>query len=177
MRKRIGIPVAAALWIGLGATTAQAAATSCVTPAEGAGLMLVLAPEAIKGVGTACAQALPPTALLRQTGGAFMEKYEAEANAAWPQAKLALGKISGGNSSAMLESDLLRQVLSATIVAEVTKGIKAKDCGAIDHIVTLLAPLPPKNAAELVVTIIQMKDEGDRAGSKSEFPICPMIKP
>lgn len=175
MNRRIGVTAAMALWAGLGATGAQAA-ESCVTPVEASGLMLVLAPDAIKAAGTVCAQALPPTALLRQTSGPFIDKYQAEANAAWPTAKSAISKIAGDRDGA-IDPEMLRPMLAIMVAPMISKGIKPADCGAIDHIMTLLAPLPPRNAAELVVTIVQMKGDKDKKGGKSAFDICPVARP
>ena len=174
MTRRISTPAAAALWLALGATSAQATETEnpCVPPDEAAALMLTLAPDAVRAVGTACAQALPATALIRQTSGPFLDKYQAEADASWPKAKLAIAKIAGGKESP-LDPDAMRPVISAFILAAITKGVKTKDCVAIDHIVSLLAPLPARNTAELLVTILELKTAKEKPGPKSDMPICP----
>jgi len=174
MMRRISAPAAAALWLALGATSVQAAETEnpCVPPDEAAALMLTMAPDAVRAVGTACAQALPPTALVRQTSGPFLDKYQAEANASWPKAKLAIAKIAGGKDSP-LDSDALRPIISALILPAIIKGVKTKDCVAIDHIISLLAPLPPRNAAELLVAILELKNAEEKPGKKSDLPICP----
>ena len=174
MMRRISAPAAAALWLALGATSVQAAETEnpCVPPDEAAALMLTMAPDAVRAVGTACAQTLPPTALVRQTSGPFLDKYQAEADASWPKAKLAIAKIAGGKGSP-LDPDALRPIISALILPAITKGVKPKDCVAIEHIVSLLAPLPPHNAAELLVTILELKSAKEKPGTKSDLPICP----
>jgi hypothetical protein len=174
MTRRISTPAAAALWLALGATSVQAAETEnpCVPPDEAAALMITLAPDAVRAVGAACAQALPPTALVRQTSGPFLDKYQAEADASWPKAKLAIDKIAGGKGLP-LDPDAMRPIISALILPAITKGVKAKDCVAVDHIVALLAPLPPRNVAELLVTILELKTANEKPGKKSDVPICP----
>ena len=174
MMRRISAPAAAALWMALGATSVQAAAAEkpCIMPDEAAGLMLMLAPDALKAVGTACAQALPQTALVRQTSGPFLDKYQAAANASWPKAKLAIVKIMNDKDSP-LDPEILRPVIAAMILPAIKKGIKAKDCATIDHIVSLLAPLPPDNAAELFVSLIELKKADEKPEAKSDFNICP----
>lgn len=174
MMKRAGIRALAALWIALGATGAQAidvTAKLCVSADEASRLMLVVAPDAIEAAGMACAKSLPSSALIRQTNGPFLDKFRAEADLAWPKAKLAIGKIAGDDSTAMLDSAFLRPMLSAMLVPEITKAIKPADCATIDHIVTLLAPLPPRNAADLIVTIMQLKSTKQKS-SESPVPIC-----
>lgn len=190
MTKRISIQAAAALWLALGATSAQTADVApppCVTHGEAVSMVLVLAPEAIKAAGTACAQVLPPTALIRQTTGPYVQGFQTEADRAWPLAKAGIGKIAGGFGkggsesdsgkliSAMLDSDQIRPMVIAMIAPELAKAIKTKDCATIDHMLTELAPLPPANFAEAIVTILELVNKNDIAkGKKSDLPICPV---
>jgi len=190
MTRRISVPAAAALWIALAATGAQAAEVApppCVTHGEAVSLVLVLAPEAIKAAGTACAKVLPATALVRQTSGAYIQGFQAEADRAWPKAKTGIGKLAAGSGkdgvesdtgkliSAMLDSDQIRPMVIAMIAPELAKAIKPKDCATIDHMLTQLAPLPPMNFAETVVTVIELVDKDNIAkGKKRDLPICPV---
>ncbi len=191
MKKRLGLHGAAALWLGIAATGAQAAdvaATPCLTHSEASGLVIVVAPELIKAAGTACAQVLPSTALIRQTSGPYIEGFQTAADRAWPTAKAGFTKIvaatdKGGAQpdssklvSAMLDSDQIRPMLFALISPAIAKTIKPKDCAMIDHMMTELAPLPPANLAEIVVTIIELDSAGKRAkGKPDDLPICPAV--
>lgn len=181
MIRHMGIPAAVALWAGLFATSAEAALAkqqACMTPPEVSALVLVLAPQAFAAVGTACAATLPPAALLRQSNGTFMAKYRAEAEAAWPQAKSAIGKIAGEQAAPFLETDMIKTMMTTMFVPMITKQIKPQDCGKIDHIVSLLEPLPPRNAAELITTILEIANEDNlRKGKKADLPICPSTQP
>jgi hypothetical protein len=178
MIKRISMPVALALCAGIGATGAQAAAGArpCLTHDEAAGVMLVLAPEAIRGVGIACSQTLPSSALLRQTSGPFLDRIEVESNRAWPQARSTIARLSGQeNLAALLDSETMKPMLAALLAPLIINEVKPKDCAAIDHIITQLAPLPPRNVAEIVVTVLEL-ESADKAskGEKSAFPLCPV---
>ena len=63
----------------------------------------------------------------------------------------------------------------AMIAPELAKVIKPKDCATIDHMVTALAPLPPANFAEAIVTVVEMVDKDNVAkGKKRDLPICPV---
>jgi len=174
MSKRIGIPAALALWAGMAATGAQAATptvTACVSQAEASNLLLAVAPDAIKAAGTACGAALPPTALIRQTGGPLIAKYKAAADGAWSGAQAAIGKLMGDRETA-LDPTMMRPLVSALVVTALTVKIKPADCAKIDRAVTLLAPLPPANAAELFVMFNAM----DKPGQKSIITLCPAAK-
>ena len=188
MMKRIPAS-ATALWMALAATSAQAAeaARPCVTHSEAVGVVLVLAPEAIKAAGTACAQVLPSTALIRQTTGPYIQAFQVEADRAWPQAKAGIGKLAAGSGkdsagsdtgkliAAMLDSDQIRPMLIAMLAPELAKAIKPKDCATIDHMLTELAPLPPVNFAETIVSVIELVDKDNAAkGKKRDLPICPV---
>lgn len=176
--RRISISAAFMLCVGLGATGAQAAAQQCVTSDEASELMLVLAPEAIRAAGTLCARTLPSTALLRQANSSMLARYQAEADAAWPQARSAISKIGGLDASGLGDSDLMRPLLTAMVLPAITGELKPRDCPAVDHIVTLLAPLPPRNAAELVVAFMQLRNGDEASGNeKRAFPICTGARP
>ena len=176
--RRISISAAFALCMGLGASGAQAAVQPCVTSDEASVLMLVLAPEAIRAAGTLCSRSLPSTALLRQTNSSLLARYQAEADAAWPQARSAIGKIGGLDATGLGDSELMRPLLTAMVLPAITGELKPRDCAAVDHIVTLLAPLPPRNAADLVVAFMQLGN-ADKASRNEEqaFPICPAARP
>lgn len=182
MRKGVSAPAAILLWAGLCATGGQAVAQTpqCLTREEASGVVLVMLPEAFRAVGTACAQALPPTALLRQASGPFIEKYQAEADTAWPLAKSGIAKIAGGDkASPFLDSDLMRPMLSAILAPLIAKKIKPADCSTIDHIVTQFTPLPPRNLTEVIVSILEIVQADDeKAGKKkTDIPICSIAKP
>ncbi|OYY72268.1 hypothetical protein [Sphingomonas sp. 28-63-12] len=170
----------AALVLMLGASAASAAQTvvatvalPCVTSPEAEALVAAVIPELIVNVGTICATALPPTALVRQTSGAFIDRYRAEADTAWPRGRAAIAKITGPDIASMLDNDMARPLLANLVTPMLTRGIQAGDCPAIERIVTLAQPLPPRNAAALFVSIIQLVDAKRSDRQKPRLPICP----
>ena len=138
--------------------------------------MLAVAPDLITQTGVACSTALPATALVRQTDSRLLSRYRAEADVAWGRASGALTKIVPPEAQPFLQSGTSRVLLGSILAPAVTGKIKPADCPSIERIVTLLEPLPPRNAAALLVTIIQLND-ADRAktaGARpSGLPICP----
>lgn len=164
--------------LGNAASAAAAKPEQCLTQAEVSNLALVVLPEAIRAAGTACAQTLPATALIRQDSSPLLSKYTAEADRAWPSAKLALGKLGGLGGTSLLDSDLARTMISTLLSAKIAESVKPKSCASIDRIVTLLEPLPAHNAADLLATILQLTADDDLAkGKPAPIPLCPSPKP
>ena len=165
-----------ATWLALAATASAAAQPSpgaCLTASEVTDLAQVVLPEAIGAAGVACASVLPASAAIRQTNGAMLTRYRSEADRAWPQAKRAIGKIGGVEGTAMLDSELVRPLLTTMLVAEVTKTIHVRDCASIERIVTALAPLPPRNTADVAAQILMLTIQAKaRRGEKIDLPVC-----
>jgi hypothetical protein len=173
------------LWAALSAlalvatSTGAAAATPCLTTAEAESIALVAMPEIIRQTGQACAAVLPPSALMRQTSGPFLAKYEAAADRAWPEARAALGKVAGPDMAPLLQSEFTRPLLTSLLAPALVGQIAVQDCPEIDHMVTLLQPLPPRNTAGLVVSTLQLIREKQAAGVLDaslptlDLPLCP----
>lgn len=176
MTKRM--QVAAAMLLSLGATPAAAqTVTSCVTGPEAESITLVAMPEIIRQVGEICRAQLPATALVRQTSGAFLNKYQIEADRAWPAARAALGRVGGPEIDGLLQSDFTRPLLTSLLAPALVGNVESKDCPQIERMATLLQPLPARNTAGLVVSVLQMvKEKQGRASSSGQtldLPICP----
>lgn len=169
MTKRIGATAAILLWSALGATAvgAQQAAKPCITAPEAADLLLFMAPEVIKGAGAVCRSALPDTALARRTTGPFIERYVAEADAAWPLAKAAILKLGGKEAEGKLQGDGAKAMVKSMLGPKIAESFKPKDCAGIDRLLTTLEPLPPRAVAEMFVAIVQLSQK--RGG---DLPIC-----
>ena len=182
MTARVTRAIALALFAGLAATSAEAAQTAalqpCVTPEEARGLVLVMAPDALRAVGDTCAAALPRSALLRQPNGAFAARYQAAADAAWGPARAAIARLTGPQAAGIIDSQFARPMLAALLVPLLTKNVTARDCPTIDRVLTLIAPLPPRSAAELLVTFVQLSnDRRSDPGRRIDLPICPSDAP
>ncbi len=165
-----------ATWLALAATAssaAQAQPGACLTTSEVTDLAQVVLPEAIGAAGQVCARVLPATAAIRQTNGALLSRYRTEADRVWPQAKRVIGKIGGVEGGGMLDSDLLRPFLTTLLVAQVTKTINVRDCASIERIYTALAPLPPRNTADVAAQILLLTIQAKaRRGDKIDLPVC-----
>ncbi|RDE06176.1 hypothetical protein [Sphingomonas aracearum] len=158
-----------------GAVPAQAA---CLTNAEAESLTLVAMPDLIRQTGAACAQRLPAGSLLRRSNTPFFQRYDAEANRAWPAAQAALAKLSDPAIEPLLQSQFARPLLSTMLVPMVLGTIDPADCGTIDRLATLLEPLPPRNTAGIVVTTLQYlkaeKAKAKRGAIVQDIPDLPL---
>lgn len=156
---------------------AQPAARPCLTPPEAQAVALVALPEILRQTGSTCAADLPVASPLRRPGSALLARYDAEADRAWPAARAAIVKLSDPQADALLGSQFARTLLTSLVAPLIVGRIATKDCGAIDRLVTALEPLPPRNAADVVVTALQylagQKPAAGKGNPVSALPLCP----
>ena len=137
----------------------------CITGPEAEAMTLVAMPDIIRETGSVCAAQLPATSLVRQTSSPLLSRYQVEAERAWPAARAAIVKLSDPAVDALLDSEFARPLLTSLLVPQIVGRIAVRDCATIDHLVTLLAPLPPRNTAGIVVeTLRYLKAEKARRG-------------
>lgn len=169
----------AALLIALAAIVGSPAAAQskpCLTAPEAESLALVALPEIIAETGRVCAARLPAASLIRRAQGPLLARYRAAADAAWPAAQNAITKLSDPAAILLLQSEYARPVLTSLITPLIVGRIALADCGTIDRLVTLLEPLPPRNTAGVVVTVLQyLKADRTRGGRSGvpDLPLCP----
>lgn len=158
---------AAALFAG----TAEAQPRPCLSTADAEAITLVALPAILRDAGRVCA-ALPSSSLLRRMDGRFIARYDAEADRAWPAARVAIAKLSDPAVELLLLSDYSRTMLTSIFAPQITGGIDPADCPALDRMVTLIEPLPPRNTAGLVVSTLQFMRAKKVKGTPN-LPLCP----
>ena len=157
--------------------TTALAQTPCLSRTEAEAITLVAFPDIIRETGRVCT-ALPASSLVRRNSGAFIARYEAEADRAWPAARDAIAKLSDPQIALLLlQSDYARPLITPLMALQVVGRIQPTDCPTIDRIVTLLEPLPPRNTAGIVVASVQHlkaeKARGNAAlGNVPDLPVC-----
>ena len=158
----------------LGLVAAPAAAQPCIPQPQAESLFLALAPSLVGAVAATCATRLPPRALLRTRVGPLTAKFAGESERAWGQAKDALKQLAGADAAQLLDSDMARPMVLSLVAPLLAKEIKPSSCGDIDHILALIDPLPARNTASLIVTIVELARRGkaSRPGSMA-LTICP----
>ncbi len=164
----------AALLAVTGALMSAPIQAACLTTSEARSMALVALPAIIQQTGIVCAGQLPASSLVRRSSGAFLAKYEAEADRAWPLARAAIVKLSDPAIDILLASDFARPLLTTLIVPQLVGRIAPEDCGTIDRFVTLLEPLPPRNTAGVVVEALRYLKAEKAKGKNVEVPDLPL---
>jgi hypothetical protein len=131
-------------------------------------------PEVIRETGRVCAARLPASSLVRRTSGPFLAKYEAAADAAWPTARGALGKLSTGLADGLLQSEFARPLIVSVVAPLVVGRIGVKDCATVDRLVADLEPLPPRNTASVIVATLSYLKAQRAKGVRVEVPDLPL---
>lgn len=158
-------------------TSPAVAQPRCITGPEAESLTLVAMPDILRETGRVCATQLPAASLLRRQSSALIGRYQTEADRAWPTARAAIVKLSDPAVDAMLDSDFARPLLTTLLVPQIVGRIATRDCATIDHLVTLLEPLPPRNTAGIVVeTLRYLKSQKARSGDIAAVALllCPV---
>jgi len=167
MKKMTGTAIA--LWMGMAATTAQAAkAPPCLTQDEAKAMFTAILPDMLEGIGKSCSAALPENATLRGGLPVLVAAYRTPAEAAWPDAMKVFGKMSGVEMKD-IDPKLIRPMMGPVLAASISEDIKPADCPTIDRALYLLAPLPPTNVSELIVLLAQAGMKGEKS---APFSIC-----
>lgn len=141
----------------------------CIPPVQAEALITYILPKAVKAAQSKCELTLPSRSALMQEQSERMIEYQEASEAAWPNAKAAVGVIAGDKFPGELDDALIRPLADAIFTGLIAEEIKPKDCGLIDKIYGDLAPMPSSNIASLTVTIIQAATKNDE---KKDLPIC-----
>lgn len=149
---------------------------ACLTAPEAESITLVAMPDLLRQTGIVCGTRLPSTSLLMQGDGPFLAKYDAAADRAWPSARAAIVKLSNPAADALLGSSYARPLLTSLLVPLLVGRINPDDCGTLDRLVTLLAPLPPRNTAGVVVTALQYANAERAKGKPVSVPALPLCR-
>ncbi len=157
------------------AAQAQNAAKPCISAPQAEALILTLAPQLLAATAATCTPHLSTSAYLRRPVTRLTAKYSAEEGGSWPLAKEALKKLTGPDVAPMLDSELARPMIGSLAAPIMTKEIKPADCPAIDRVLSLVDPLPARNTAALIVTIIEISGRSKKL--KSSLTVCPPTAP
>lgn len=171
---RLASTLAAAALLAAPAAPAAARPQGCLSNAEAESLALVALPEIIRETGRVCSARLPAASLIRRQDGPLAARYQAAADRAWPGARAAIVKLSDPAVDLLLQSEYARPVLTSLIVPQIVGRIDLGDCGTIDRLVTQLEPLPPRNTASVIVTVLRYLKLDQQRGGKGSVPTLPL---
>ncbi len=157
-----------------GVASAQTPARQCITIADAEIMFLAAAPAALKSAASICQGTLPRTAFLLRPDPAFSARMAAASEAAWPRASQAALRFAGPEIAPLLESPAMRPVLATAVGGIITADLQPADCPKVDRLLTLLAPLPPRNIAGIAVTTVQIaQDDAVKRGQRQKLQFCP----
>lgn len=145
----------------------------CVTTADAELMFLAAAPAALKSAASICQATLPRNAFLMRPDPAFTAKLAAASDAAWPRASNAALRFAGPDIAPLLQSPSLRPILATAVGGIITADLQPADCTKVDRLLTLLAPLPPRNIAGIAVTTVQIaQEDAAKRGQRAKLQFC-----
>jgi hypothetical protein len=170
MTKRMFAP-ALALTALATATAAQAQQQTCIAAADLGDSLLYAMPIAYDAVSTTCSRQLKRDGFMATGGEAFIAKFRARQDSAWPGAFRMIktfmaqegGEASGNDVDmaamiAALPEDSLRPFVDGMVGQMIAGEIKPENCGKIERAIELLDPLPAENYVGLVTFIIELTE-------------------
>lgn len=166
--------LAVALLVTPGLAGAATPAT-CLTAREFTDLSSYALPSVITGTAERCSAALGPEAYLKRSGPALAARYRAGKQAAWPGAKLAFLKLSGADAANLLRGlpdEKLQPLADALVEGLIGQQIPTERCRTVDTVIRLMAPLPPRNFAELIAVAAGLGSQAG-GGRVGRIAICP----
>ena len=153
-----------------------AAQASCIAEEEVSAIAIYAVPGIVRSMQLTCGAQLAADGFLAREGAAFAGRYAALQSRVWPTAKGALIRYlgAGGNSQttqslsflAALPDENVRPLVDALIVQEVSPHIAAGDCGRIERVLEVIAPVEPEVAGALIGVAASLFAPEDP-------PICP----
>lgn len=155
-------------------------AAPCLTPAEFSSLATYGLPSIIKGVSARCASSLGANGWLPRNGAQLASRYGQSKPSAWPAAKAAVFKMFGPASGGKdqlgpfrnMPDAQLQPIADGLIEGMMSQQVPLERCASIDRAISLLAPLPPQNTAELVAIAAGLAS-GSSGSLARKLKLCP----
>lgn len=163
---KCGAAFAALLAVGhAGASDAQLALPggACLERAEAEAMTVFVLPALVEGVARKCRASLPADAALTTRATSLSARYRPEANAAWPAARAAFGRLADPAVADLFGEDVTRTMIETSVSSLIIERVAIKDCARIDQATAALAPLPARNVGQLVTMAMDLlADDGRR---------------
>lgn len=151
------------------AQTAQAQQQACVASDDLGDAVVYALPIAFDAAQNACANRLSKNGFMATQGEAFIAKFRAGQDKAWPGAfrliKTFLAKEGGEGEDAQINAmitslpdDALRPFVDGLAGQMIADEIKGDSCTKIERGLELIAPLPTDNVGDLVAFIAELAD-------------------
>lgn len=157
------------------AAAAAQQARQCVTEQEVSAIAIYSVPSLVQAVRQRCNSELSANGYLARRGDALAARYSALQSVVWPRArsglfKLFAGQANGGGEGietiSTLPDDAVRPLVDALIVQETTPKIALRNCGRIERVIEVMAPIDPEVAGTLIGLLVGFADT-------EKLPVCP----
>lgn len=159
---------------GFGATGESLGQRPCLSADEARGLATFVLPGLIDGLAKRCRGALLADGYLRQPAASTLStRLRMDAAPSWPIARAAIEKLNGSRLPTLFGDRFVRNAAEGIAADLVLRDFDPTDCGAVDRLVSNLAPLPSANMSNAVAALIALG--GDRVGDSAPLRICPAV--
>jgi hypothetical protein len=136
---------------------------------EAAALAVYAVPDLLAATKQTCGDRLSPTGFLARHGDEVAQRYAAQQNSAWPQARAALFKFAATKAAgdqlksfASLPDSAIRPLADALIQQEVAQKIHPNSCRNIERLVAAIAPLDPQDAGTILSVLFDFASASDK---------------
>jgi hypothetical protein len=135
---------------------------------EAASLAVYAVPSLLAATKQTCADRLSPTGFLARHGDEVAQRYAAQQNVVWPQARAALFKFAATKAGDQLKSftslpdNAIRPLADALIQQEVAQEIHPGSCRNIERLVAAISPLEPRDAGTILSVLFDFASASDK---------------
>ena len=141
---------------------AAAQAPVCVPQSQAAALVTFALPTLVTQIAQRCQAELPPNAYLLANAQALADRFRPDADAAWPEARRAIGglfsKFLGQPMPPDMNSDMIRLLAEPALGALLAKQVSPRDCMTADEAVSTVAPLRGRDLGRLAALAAAIAD-------------------
>lgn len=133
---------------------------------EAAALAIYAVPGLLDAAKQTCAGRLSNSGFLAKRGHSLAQRYAAQQNEMWPQARLAMMKFAGSEAKeqirmfATLPDDAVRPLVDALIRQEAAARLKPRSCRYVERMAEALAPLEPAQAGNILGVLFDIASAG-----------------
>lgn len=142
-----------------------------VSGGEVAALAVYAVPSLLAATRQTCADRLSPNGFLARHGDSLAQRYAAEQNTAWPQARSALFKFAGPKAGdklkdfASLPDTAIRPLADALIQQEAAEKIHPNSCRNVERMAAALSPLEPQDAGRILGVMFDIAAESQKVAA------------
>ncbi|MGB7409194.1 MAG: hypothetical protein WA908_11875 [Pontixanthobacter sp.] len=158
------------LLAGIGAASLPASAIAadqkCVSRAESQAVVAHLMPSLLNSLERNCSGKIGDDTYLSRNAANLARNASATSRNAWPVTK-AVFERQGGEE--LPDNDMLLEFGRSAIAEGITGGLKAKECSTVNALIEQLAPLPPKNFANVFALFLEV---GMNESKDSPIKVC-----